>query len=198
MRRLIFLLAVAGLFPLTASAYVPQEGDIVFQTSRSSQSVAIQRATSSPYSHVGVVLFRKGKPFVFEAIQPVGYAPLKAWLDHGKDGHYVVKRMRKPLSAKMIAKLHQHAAEYVGKPYDLTFEWSDDRIYCSELVWKLYKQAADVELAPLAKLRSFKLDDPLVKQKLKSRYGDNVPLDEPVIAPSAIFDSTLLETVDER
>lgn len=198
MRRIIFLLVIAGLLPLTASAYVPQEGDIVFQTSRSSQSVAIQRATSSPYSHVGVVLFRKGKPFVFEAIQPVGYAPLKAWLDHGKDGHYVVKRLRKPLSAKMVAKLHRHAGEYVGKPYDLTFEWSDERIYCSELVWKLYKQAADVELAPLAKLRSFKLDDPLVKQKLRSRYGDHVPLDEPVIAPSAIFDSSLLETVDEK
>lgn len=198
MRRIILLLAGTGLFPLTASAYVPQEGDIVFQTSRSSQSVAIQRATSSPYSHVGVVLFRKGKPFVFEAIQPVGYAPLQAWLDHGKDGHYVVKRMRKPLSAKAVARLHQHAVEYVGKPYDLTFEWSDDRIYCSELVWKLYKQAADVELAPLAKLRSFKLDDPLVKQKLKARYGDNVPLDEPVIAPSALFDSSLLQTVDER
>ena len=198
MKRIIFL--VAGLCSLTATAlaYVPQEGDIVFQTSRSSQSAAIQRATSSPYSHVGIVLFRKGKPYVFEAIQPVSYTPLRAWLDHGKDGHYVVKRVRKPLSDKSVARLHRYAGEYLGKPYDLTFEWSDERIYCSELVWKLYKQAANVELAPLAKLRSFKLDDPLVKQKLESRYGEHVPLDEPVIAPSAIFDSPLLETVDER
>lgn len=196
MRRIIILLA--GLLPTTVLAYVPQEGDITFQTSRSSQSVAIQRATSSPYSHVGIVLFRKGKPYVFEAIQPVSYTPLKAWLDHGMDEHYVIKRSRKPLSDKAVARLHRYAAKYQGKPYDLTFEWSDDRIYCSELVWKLYQQAAGIELAPLAKLRSFKLDDPLVKQKLKSRYGDRIPLDEPVIAPSSIFDSPLLEVVDER
>jgi uncharacterized protein YycO len=179
----------------TAHAYTPKDGDIVFQTSRSSQSLAIQTATSSPYSHVGVVLFLKGKPFVLEAVQPVRYTPLNAWLDHGEKGHYVVKRMKQPLTQTAIARLRQHAKDYLGKPYDLTFEWSDDRIYCSELVWKLYKQAANIELAPLSKLGSFKLDSPVVQQKLKARYGDHIPLDEPVISPAAIFDSPQLETV---
>ncbi len=64
-------------------------------------------------------------------------------------------------------------------------------------MWKLY-QAAGIELAPLAKLGSFDLSDPAVRQILKQRYGDKVPLDEPVIAPSAIFDSPLLITVAPR
>ena len=177
-----------------AFAYSPQEGDIVFQTSLSSQSRAIQIATGSPYSHMGVVLFQNGKPYVYEAVQPVKYTPLQAWLARGKGGHYVAKRTRKPLGAAAVATFHSQARKYAGRPYDLTFEWSDGRMYCSELVWKLYK-AAGIELAPLAKLGSFNLDHPAVRRILKQRYGDHVPLDEPVIAPAAIFDSPLLTRV---
>lgn len=192
------LAAVLLFFSLAgiASAYTPEEGDIVFQTSLSSQSIAIQKATHSPYSHVGIVLFRKGQPYVFEAVQPVKFTPLKTWLARGKDGRFVVKRTRQPLPASAIAIFHRQAQRYVGKPYDLTFEWSDKRMYCSELVWKLYKTAG-IELAPLAKLGSFDLSDPVVQKILRQRYGDRVPLDEPVIAPSALFDSPLLVTVSE-
>jgi hypothetical protein len=179
-----------------AHAYTPQEGDIIFQTSLSKQSIAIQIATNSPYSHVGIVLFRKGQPYVFEAVQPVKYTPLKSWLARGKDGRYVAKRTKQQLTESSIAILHQQAQKFAGKPYDLTFEWSDTRMYCSELVWKLYK-AAGIELAPLSKLGSFNLNDPVVKKILRQRYGDKVPLDEPVIAPSALFDSPLLITVAE-
>ncbi len=187
----VWLLFSASSF---AFAYSPQEGDIVFQTSLSSQSRAIQIATGSPYSHMGIVLFQNGKPYVYEAVQPVKYTPLQAWLARGKGGHYVAKRTRKPLSAKALATFHSLARKYAGRPYDLTFEWSDNRMYCSELVWKLYK-AAGIELAPLTKLGSFNLGHPAVRRILKQRYGDHVPLDEPVIAPAAIFDSPLLAKV---
>lgn len=197
MRILTALLLTFGL-AMPAWPYEPQEGDILFQTSRSSQSVAIQKATHSPYSHVAIVLFRHGQPYVFEAVQPVRFTPLGEWEARGKDGHFVAKRLRKPLPPAAIAAFHRLAARYVGRPYDLTFEWSDKRMYCSELVWKLYK-GADITLAPLARLGSFDLRDPLVRKTLKRRYGNHVPLDEPVIAPSALFDSPLLETIaDER
>ncbi|MES2934380.1 MAG: hypothetical protein V4805_12935, partial [Pseudomonadota bacterium] len=44
-----------------------KDGDLIFQKSRSSQSLAVQRATGSPYSHMGIVFMRAGKPMVFEA-----------------------------------------------------------------------------------------------------------------------------------
>jgi hypothetical protein len=191
--KLIFA-ALLLLNSAAAFAYTPKEGDIVFQTSLSRQSRAIQIATGSPYSHMGIILFRNGKPYVFEAVQPVKYTPFKTWAARGKDGQYVAKRLRKSLDTKTIALFHREAKEYLGKPYDLAFEWSDQRIYCSELVWKLYK-AANIELAPLARLGSFNLDAPEVRKILKQRYGNHVPLNEPVIAPSAIFDSPLLDTV---
>ena len=33
---------------------------------------------------------------------------------------------------------------------------------------------------------------------MQERYGKNVPWDEPIISPAAMFDSALLRTVDER
>lgn len=181
-----------------AQAYTPVAGDIVFHTSTSAQSAAIQAATRSPYSHVGMVLFNHGKPVVLEAVQPVKYTPLDRWLRRGKAGHYVVKRLKSPISVDGVAKLTLEAQRYIGKPYDLTFEWSDNRMYCSELVWKLYKSALGIELSPLSRLGSFDLTSPVVKAKLKERYGQHIPMDEPVIAPSALLDSSLLITVEQR
>ncbi len=192
------LLASIALLPLPGLAYEPQAGDIVFHTSRSSQSEAIQAATGSPWSHMGVVLFKDGRAQVFEAVQPVKFTPLHAWLDRGVDGHYVVKRPRRPLSPEAVERMQAQASRYRGKPYDLAFEWSDQRIYCSELVWKLYRDSAGIELGALQRLGDFKLDHPAVAGKLAERYGDRIPRDEPVIAPVAIFDSPLLETVAER
>jgi hypothetical protein len=87
------------------------------------------------------------------------------------------------------------AKRYERKPYDLYFEWSDERIYCSELVWKMYRDALAIELGKRQKLREFDLADPLVRAKMRERFGTNVPLDEPVISPAAMFDSGLLVTV---
>jgi uncharacterized protein YycO len=172
-----------------------RDGDIIFHTSRSAQSAAIQRATHSPFSHVGVILFRDGQPFVFEAIATVRYTPLADWIARGEGGRYVVKRLKTPLTAEQSARLRVAARQFEGKPYDLYFEWSNERLYCSELVWKMYEQAAGVQLGTRQKLREFDLTDPVVKSKMRERYGNHVPLDEPVISPGAQFDSPLLSVV---
>lgn len=179
-----------------ASAASPlRDGDIIFHTSRSAQSAAIQRATHSPYSHMGVVLHRDTKPFVFEAIATVRYTPLENWAARGDGGRYVVRRLKRPPAPAELKKLREAASAYVGKPYDLYFEWSDARIYCSELVWKMYRDAMGIEIGSLQKLREFDLADPAVKAKMRERYGKNIPLDERVISPASMFDSPLLQTV---
>jgi len=84
---------------------------------------------------------------------------------------------------------------FLGRPYDLTFEWDDRRIYCSELVWKIYKEGAGIELGRLQKLKDFDLSHPVVRKKMRERYGSSIPGDEPVISPQALFESPLLITV---
>jgi hypothetical protein len=193
------ILALAILAPGVSRADAGlRDGDIIFHSSRSGQSAAIQRATHSPYSHVGLVLYRDGKPFVFEAIATVRYTPLANWVARGDGGRYVVKRLKTPMTSAQALKLRTAAEKYANKPYDLYFEWSDARIYCSELVWKAYRDALGIELGARQKLREFDLSDPAVRAKMRERYGTRVPLDEPVISPAAQFESPLLETVVSR
>jgi len=189
-----------GLLASSAAIAAPalRDGDLVFQTSRSGQSLAIQRATHSPWSHMGVILMRDGKPFVFEAGATVRYTPLATWAARGAGGAYTVRRLKQRLSTAQATKLRAAAGKYAGRPYDLYFEWSDDRIYCSELAWKMYHDALGIEIGARQQLREFDLTDPAVKAKMRERYGNHVPLKEPVISPGAMYDSPLLETIESR
>lgn len=187
--------------PLTLINTKLQSGDIIFQSSTSGQSLAIQLATNSKYSHVGIIYEVDHEYFVYEAVQPVKITPLNSWIARGDDNHYVVKRLinaNNILTAEVINKMKKVGNWYLGKDYDLYFEWSDDRIYCSELVWKIYKECVGVEVGELQKLSEFDLTSDVVKKKLKERYGNNIPLNELVILPAAIFDSELLVEVDSN
>lgn len=174
-----------------------QHGDLIFQSSRSGQSLAIQLATHSKYSHVGMIYKVEGKDYVLEAIQPVSITPLDEWIDRGDDGHFVVKRLKDQslLTEDAVQKMNAVGQRFKGKDYDLYFGWSDELIYCSELVWKVYNEGVGVEIGRRQQLRSFDLSHPVVKAKMAERYGQNVPMDEWVISPGAVFDSPLLEVV---
>ncbi|PKQ62087.1 peptidoglycan peptidase [Labilibaculum filiforme] len=178
-----------------------QNGDIIFQTSTSGQSKAIQIATGSKYSHLGIIYKQGNDFFVYEAVQPVKLTPLNDWIKRGENGHYVVKRIKNSqnvLTPETLVKMKQIGEKYAGKDYDLYFEWSDSKIYCSELVWKIYKEAVGLEIGNLEKLRDFDLSNKLVKNKLKERYGDKIPMNELVISPESMFSSNKLWTVYEE
>lgn len=146
-------------------------------------------------------MHRDGKPFVFEAISTVQSTPLNKWIKRGEASHFVVKRLKNAdtvLTPVALQKLRDEAKRFAGRPYDLTFGWADDRIYCSELVWKAYDRALGIQIGKLARVRDFNLTDPAVRIKMKERYGNNIPLDEPVISPAAMFESALLATVAQQ
>jgi uncharacterized protein YycO len=177
-----------------------ESGDIIFQTSLSPQSQAIQLATNSKYSHYGLI-FNENGMYVFEAIQPVKMTPLAEWIARGKDGKYVIKRLKKRnkyITSENYNKVPKWGKEFMDKDYDFSFEWSDNKFYCSELVWKMYDRCFNIQIGKLQKLKDFDLSNPKVKQKLKERYGKNIPMEELVISPQAIFESDLLETVKEN
>jgi hypothetical protein len=202
MRCLTGILLSFALLGCTGDAgYEPRDGDIVFHTSRSSQSLAIQLATKSPYSHMGLVHLRDGQPFVFEAVQPVKLTPLDEWIERGDGARFVAKRLRDAdarLTVETLRSMRAAGEQLAGKDYDPYFEWSDDRIYCSELVFKVYERGAGIELGERQTIAAFDLTHPTVQAKLRERYGDRVPLDEIVVSPAAIFDAPALQTVYQR
>ena len=199
MMRFIFIFSLLFASYTAIANYQPHDGDVIFQSSQSNQSKAIEQATNSPYSHVGIVFIKNSKPYVFEAESKVIYTPLDKWINRGKNKTYVIKRLKNhPLSQQEITSLKQVAHKFENKPYDIWFGWDDKYIYCSELVWKIYNRALKLKIGQLQTIKDFNLSSPAVKQKLKERYGNNIPYQETVISPVAIFNSPLLITVDKR
>lgn len=201
MKPAAWFAVLLSLWLATASAQPLHNGDIIFQSSSSSQSRAVELATRSPYSHMGIVFLLHGRAYVYEAAERVKFSPLDQWIARGVQGRYVVLRLRDaerlltPLAQqRLLAVAHQ----YEGRPYDLYFEWSDRRIYCSELVWKIYRRALGLTLGQTQRLREFDLAPPAVRLKLRERYGDRIPLDEVVISPAAVYASPLLVKILEK
>ena len=174
------------------------DGDIIFQTSLSEQSIAIQLATNSKYSHCGIIYQNANGLQVLEAIEPVKFTPLKEWVKRGENGKFVVKRLKNAdsnLTPAVVGRMKSVGNSFISKHYDHAFEWSDEKIYCSELVWKIYKEGANLEVGKFQKLKDFDLSAGPVQQKIRERYGQKIPLEEKVVSPAAIFESELLETV---
>ncbi|RPD38413.1 YiiX family permuted papain-like enzyme [Chitinophaga barathri] len=186
-----------------AAAFAQQknlkEGDIIFQTDISPQCKAIELATHSKFSHCGLVFKQDGRWMVFEAVQPVSITTFEEWTMRN-NRHYVVKRLKADsvITPEVVAKMKEEGKKYLGKNYDSYFGWSDESIYCSELVWKIYYSTTGLEVGKLKPMREYDLSHPLVKATMKERYGNKVPLDEKMVSPGVIYDSPLLVTVIEQ
>ena len=176
-------------------------GDIIFHKSKSTQSRLISKVTGSDYTHMGILFYDNGKLYVYEAVGPVKSTPFKEWVARGSGGRYVVKRLREAdriLTPDNLSRLKKAGLAYRGKPYDLMFRFSNEEIYCSELVYKMYKDALGISVGELGKFSDFDLSDPEVKNELKRRYKGEYSLTEPIISPESMFHSPLLETVEDN
>lgn len=193
----------AGIkIPAPTPPYDIQNGDIVFQGGNDPQATAVKAATNSPWSHVGLVFFNQGKPWVIEAVQPVKTTPLDHFIARNPRAFYAMrlKDAHKHINAKATLKAEQYSKTLIGKNYDPYFQWSDERVYCSELVWKIYKHATGIELCKPRILSSYNLHHPTVQSLIKKRYGSmsKLPMNELAVAPSDIALSHLLIEVPRK
>jgi Permuted papain-like amidase enzyme, YaeF/YiiX, C92 family len=114
--------------PVTPYAEVrPQlkSGDLLFAAGRHLLSRAIQTATKSPWSHVGII-FHVGtfdRKLLLESVEDAGVrmAPLTKYLhdyDHGRpyDGAVVLARFQ-VLNPEMVLRLGQFGTDLMTRPY---------------------------------------------------------------------------------
>lgn len=204
MRRILFFLLLYAGFAVSVARgedFDPgllRNGDLVFQTSRSGQSKAIQLATRSPWSHCGIVYIKGGKPYVFEASTEVKLSPFRRFVRKGEGGRFEIRRLRSAdslLTAGNLRRLKAEGERFDGRPYDSFFGWSGDRIYCSELIYKMYLNALGIRIGETRKLKDFDLTHPAVQTLMAQRYGEDIPYEEPVIAPSDMHLDPKLVTV---
>lgn len=197
---MIKLIVLAFLFvSFFLHAQLPQvkDGDIIFIVNPSGQGKAIQLATKSKYTHVGIVFYENGKPMVYHAVEPVSVNSLQDFISMSADGKCEVRRLKdqSELTKDHLSLMLKEAKSLLGIHYDIYFGWSDNELYCSEFVWKLYNRHTSLEIGKPRLLKDFDLSHPAVKEIMKSRYGNNIPYNEKMISPGDMFDSSLLETV---
>ena len=63
----VFFLGRGAYYMIRNLTYAPQQGDVIFHVSESSQSAAIKLGTWSRYSHCGLIIEKNEKLYVLEA-----------------------------------------------------------------------------------------------------------------------------------
>lgn len=149
-------------------------GDIVFQESKSAQSKYIKQATGSRYTHCGIIVMINGEPHVLEAVSTVTLTPFEEWKNRGVDKHVLTIRCNE-------ADFNIDGNKYLGKRYDTEFKWDDRKMYCSELVYKVY-QDNGINLGELHPVKDYNIEG--MESYLKKR---GISLDQLVIAPSDLI-----------
>lgn len=191
MRALILVLTWLYSGSILADTSLAKTGDIIFIQSQTQQSQAIREGTHSEWTHVGIVIGDK----VAEETSGVKYTPIKNFIARSKDKAYAIYRT-KTYSKSMEPKLRELIRKY-DKPYDIYFEWGNDRIYCSELVYKVFKDLTGSGIGKLQTFGDMDLEAPAVKALIKKRYEDTgreLNPEETIITPiSQMQDPELTE-----
>ncbi len=146
-----------------------RDGDIVFNTSPSRQSLAVGLATRSWLTHVGFVRIDDGKIFVIEASATTRQIPFADWVAEGVGGRLKIMRLpdMKPAAVDLAA---EWSGQHFGKEYDIFFAPGHDRFYCSELVHDAFA-AAGVKLGRVQKLGDLHLTSAPVQKLIGERWS---------------------------
>jgi len=188
------LLFVFSLFPLVFAfgAYEPRVGDLYFQSlPRNAVIDAIEGASESPYSHCGILVRKGGEWFVLEAIGPVREISLAKWINQARDRHYDVFRLGEK-HAGHIPEFIKAARKYLGRPYDIRYRMDDEKIYCSELIFKGYRDATGEQLGKLVKFGDLKWERHV---SIIIAIEGSIPVNRIMITPRHLSEAKQLEKV---
>ena len=179
---LAIVATIAVIFVVRAIIYRPikcnkwQEGMVIFHESKSRQSPLIKLVTASRWTHCGIVVKTSEGLKVLEASKTVQLVPVEEFCKRGKRGKYIVclptKKLSKPISYK----------KYLGQQYDKQFKFNNGMMYCSELVWLIYKDQG-IEICSPRRVGTYPLywlPTKRVRTEIKKR---EISASQPTVSP---------------
>ena len=179
--------------------YQPEPGDFVFQSLPHNPLIdAIEGSSGSPFSHCGIVKrcdeekAHGNKWMVIEAIGPVKETQLAHWIAQGRGSAYVAFRLRDPL-AKKVPAIIAAAQKYEGRPYDIHYDMDDEKIYCSELLYKAVRDATGTKLGKIRKLGELNWQP--YEKVIRHIENGGLPLDREMITPRDFSEAPELREV---
>lgn len=184
----------------TLSKYKPQVGDVVVQDIDPCGRLlrAVKGVSQSQWCHCGVVDRVNGEWIVNEAVGGgVKQTPLVYFLLRGDETRFAVYRLTEQFSHQ-AGKFAQSCSQYLGRPYDSKYELDDEKIYCSELVYKAYLSATGDTLVNTQELGDLNWEDYVDDIKHYSESDDLAAvLEREVVTPVALTYSPKLQKVLE-
>lgn len=194
MKKRFLCLFVLLCTSLKAEDYQPAIGDIYFQSlPPSALVVAIEGVTQSPYSHCGILNKVDDEWVIHEAIGPVRAIALETWIMQGMRQDYDVYRL-KPEYRSKISELSAATKPYMGRPYDIQYDFDDEKIYCSELIFKAFKTVYGEELGEVVKLGDLNWEP---HEAFIRHIAPSLPLERKMITPQHMADAAQLEQIFE-
>ncbi|MBY0406870.1 MAG: hypothetical protein K2Q01_04205 [Rickettsiales bacterium] len=192
-RPLSILLVIVALYAAYLAALsekdLPplQNGDLIFQTTWTNQSIAIALASASWYIHTGVVADNgNGNYTVVQAGLHVTETPLSEWIDQGIFRRFTVYRYE-GLTPEQGGTIVHAARQYIGLPYDFYFTFGKDAIYCSELDYRAYHDAG-VSLATPERIGSLYINNRFVRSVIEQRWKNYPACASPHITFEECYD----------
>jgi hypothetical protein len=182
---LIILALYAGYLSTLGESSLPplNDGDLIFQTSLTDQSIAIALSSLSLYIHTGVIHKSGNATSVVEAALHVTETPLHTWINRGVLQRFSVYRY-KGLTPVQGAHIVTAAQEYIGRPYDFYFSFDNDAIYCSELDYLAFRDSG-ISLVTPEKIGDLYVNNRFVKKIIEQRWhnypacqGKNLTFDQ--------------------
>lgn len=120
-----------------------REGDLLFQHNACGPLCeSIDKVTEGfegkDYNHCGLVIRVKDTLAVIEAIgQQVKLSSLKEFYQRSsKSSQLLLVGRLKPEWQFSIPQAVSNSLQQLGKPYDSVFEWGNEAVYCSELIYE--------------------------------------------------------------
>jgi hypothetical protein len=167
---MLLVLAAGSLYATTAEVKFPplKNGDLIFQTSTSSQSSAIFVATGNSYTHMGIIKSSPSGFVVVEAGGVVRETPLQDWVNKGLLNRVALYRNEK-LTSEQSQAILSSAEKYYGRAYDIFFSFNNQAIYCSELPYLAFGEAG-IPIGRVQKVSDLNFDNALVKKIIEQRW----------------------------
>jgi hypothetical protein len=173
--------------------FEPRDGDIIFQSLPHMPLInAIEGATQSPYSHCGIVAQEQGRWYVYEALNRVRRVSLLRFCLQGRGDRFIVYRLREE-DQKYVPDMLRYVRSVQGRPYDMRYEMDDEKIYCSELIYKAYQSAAHQPLGQTVRFGD--LDWKPYEQLVVQLERGTVPVDRVMIPPRQLSEAKQLRPV---
>jgi uncharacterized protein YycO len=146
----IILLLLSSITLAQPAVNTIKTGDIVFQDMDCGDLCnAIEKVTQSygnnSFSHMGLCYWRTDTLYVIEAVgKGVILTPYQAFINRSADsaGKPKIKLARvKYKHAELVQGAVNIALSYLGTPYDDYYIMGDDKMYCSELMYRAFYKA---------------------------------------------------------